>query len=161
MCLVTQSCPTLCYALDYSPPGSSVHGILQTRILGWVAIPFSRESSQPRDWNSLLPCRQILFHFGNQGSPFATKLRKWFFLDEESNGWNRKVERNLQKFRKLVVKLKNREKYPTVKNVEGWVVNWKRKHLQNIVHICIMRYKKKSYNFAFRIFELNNEMYPS
>jgi len=37
--------------LDYSPPGSSVHGILQARILEWVAIPFSRGSSQPRDWN--------------------------------------------------------------------------------------------------------------
>ena len=36
--------------LDCSPPGSSVHGILQARILQWVAIPFSRGSSQPRDW---------------------------------------------------------------------------------------------------------------
>ena len=36
--------------MDYSPPGSSVHGILQARILEWVAISFSRGSSQPRDW---------------------------------------------------------------------------------------------------------------
>jgi len=35
--------------MDCSPPGSSVHGILQARILEWVAIPFSRASSQPRD----------------------------------------------------------------------------------------------------------------
>ena len=35
--------------MDYSPPGSSVHGILQARTLEWVAIPFSRRSSQPRD----------------------------------------------------------------------------------------------------------------
>ena len=35
--------------MDYSPPGSSVHGILQARILEWVAISFSRESSQHRD----------------------------------------------------------------------------------------------------------------
>ena len=49
--LVAQSCPTLCDPMDCSPPpGSSVHGILQARILGWVAIPFSRGSSQPRDW---------------------------------------------------------------------------------------------------------------
>ena len=47
--LVTQLCPTLCYPMDCSPPGSSVHGILQARILGWVAFPFSRESSWPRD----------------------------------------------------------------------------------------------------------------
>ena len=42
-------CPILCDSLDYSPPGSSVHRILHARILEWVAIPFSRESSQPRD----------------------------------------------------------------------------------------------------------------
>ena len=47
--LVDQSCPTLCNLLDCSPPGCSVHGILQTRILEWVAIPFSRESSRLRD----------------------------------------------------------------------------------------------------------------
>ena len=51
---VTQSCPTLCDPMDCSPPGSSIHGILQARILGggrggWVAISFSRGSSQPRD----------------------------------------------------------------------------------------------------------------
>ena len=43
------SCPILCNAMDYSPPGSTVHGILQAIILGWVALPSSRGSSQPRD----------------------------------------------------------------------------------------------------------------
>ena len=43
--LVAQSCPTLCDPLDCSPPGSSVHAILQARILEGVAISFSRESS--------------------------------------------------------------------------------------------------------------------
>ena len=47
--LVAQSCPTLCNPMDCSPPGSSLHGILQARILEWVAMPFSRRSSQPRD----------------------------------------------------------------------------------------------------------------
>ena len=47
--LVTRSCPTLCDPMDCSPPGSSVYGILQARILEWVAIPFSRGSSWPRD----------------------------------------------------------------------------------------------------------------
>ena len=41
--LVAQSYPTLCGPMDCNPPGSSVHGILQSRILDWVAIPFSRE----------------------------------------------------------------------------------------------------------------------
>ena len=47
--LVTQSCPTLCDSRDCSSPGISVHGILQARILEWIAIPFSRGTSQPRD----------------------------------------------------------------------------------------------------------------
>ena len=48
--LVTQSCPTLCDPMDCSPLGSSVHGILQARVLEWVAILlFSRRSSRPRD----------------------------------------------------------------------------------------------------------------
>ena len=46
--LVAQLCPTLCDPMDCSPPGSS-NGILQARILEWVAISFSRGSSQPRD----------------------------------------------------------------------------------------------------------------
>ena len=44
-----QSCPTLCDLLDWSPKASFVHGILQARILEWVAISYSRGSSQPRD----------------------------------------------------------------------------------------------------------------
>ena len=48
VCLVTHSCLTLCDPLDCNPPGSSVHEIFQARILVWVAISFSRRSSQPR-----------------------------------------------------------------------------------------------------------------
>ena len=48
-CMLTQSCPTLCDPVDYSPPGSSVRGVSQARILEWVAISYSRGSSQPRD----------------------------------------------------------------------------------------------------------------
>ena len=47
------SCLTLCDLMDCSLPGSSVHGILQARILEWVAMPSSRESSQPRDGTSI------------------------------------------------------------------------------------------------------------
>ena len=47
--MVTKLCLTLCNPMDGSPPCYSVHGILQARILEWVAIPFSRGSSQPRD----------------------------------------------------------------------------------------------------------------
>ena len=48
-CSVSQLRPTLCDPMDYSPPGSSVHGILLAKILEWVAISFSRGSSPPRD----------------------------------------------------------------------------------------------------------------
>ena len=49
LCLVHESCPTLCDLMVCCQPGSSVHGILQARILEWVAFPFSRGSSQPRN----------------------------------------------------------------------------------------------------------------
>ena len=55
-CSINQLYLTLCDPMDYSWPGSSVHGILQVRILEWVAIPFCRGSSQPRDqtWSPAL-----------------------------------------------------------------------------------------------------------
>ena len=49
MCVHTWSCPTFCDPMDCSPPGSSVQGISQVRILEWVVIPFPRGSSWPRD----------------------------------------------------------------------------------------------------------------
>ena len=60
-----QRCLTLCNPMDCSPLGFSVHGILQVRILEWVAIPFFWGPSQPRDRTCLprlLPCRWILYH---------------------------------------------------------------------------------------------------
>ena len=51
--LVAQLRPTLCDYMDCSPPGSSVHGISQARILEWVAISFSRGSFQPRDQSNI------------------------------------------------------------------------------------------------------------
>ena len=63
--LLTQLCPFLCDLMDYSPPGPSVHGIFQARILEWAAIPFSRGSSWPRDQTciSCISCiGRILYH---------------------------------------------------------------------------------------------------
>ena len=63
--------------MDYSPPGSSAHGILQARILEWLAIPFSRGSSQPRGRIQVSSnCRQILYRLSHQGSP-ATVESQW------------------------------------------------------------------------------------
>ena len=71
---VAQLCPTLCHPVDCSPPGSSVHGILQARILEWTAISFSRGSSRPRQASNLglLHCRQILYRLSYQGNPIYT-----------------------------------------------------------------------------------------
>ena len=52
---VAQLCQTICHPMDYSLPGFSVHGILQARILEWIAIPFSRGTSNLRDW-TLVSC---------------------------------------------------------------------------------------------------------
>ena len=61
-----QLCQTLCNPMNHSPPGSSVHGILQARILEWIAKPSSRRSSQPRDRThvSYVSCtgRHVLYH---------------------------------------------------------------------------------------------------
>ena len=71
MCSVAQWCPTLCDPMDCSPPGSSVHGILQARILEWIAIPFSRGIFPTLGLNPGLPhCRQILYHLSHQGNSY-------------------------------------------------------------------------------------------
>ena len=70
--VVSHSHPTLCNSMDYSPPDSSVHGISQARILEWVAIPFSRDSTFfPTQGLNLghLHCRQILFRLIHPRSP--------------------------------------------------------------------------------------------
>ena len=68
--LVDQSCLTLCSPVDCSPPGSSVHGILQTKILEWVTMPSSRGIFLTQESNpGLLHCMQILYSVSHQGSP--------------------------------------------------------------------------------------------
>ena len=69
--------------MDYSPPGPSVHGVSQARILEWAAFPFSRGSSRPRDqtWLScaaggLLHCRCILYRLSHQGILLRSSEKK-------------------------------------------------------------------------------------
>ena len=73
VCSVAQACPTLCNPMDCSLPGSSVHGIFQTRILEWVAISFSRGSSRAKVISSI-SCvgRWILYYWATS----VTKLRR-------------------------------------------------------------------------------------
>ena len=75
-----QTCPTLCDPMDYSPPDSTVHGILQARILERVVISFSRGSSPPGDLPHLGILsiqgsgigRQVLYHQRHLGSPWTS-----------------------------------------------------------------------------------------
>ena len=85
---VAQSCPTLCDPMDCSRPGSSVHGIFQARILKWVAIPFSRESSQPRD-------RTWVSHIVGRCFTIWATIMLNARLDEEP-GWNQDCQEKYQ-----------------------------------------------------------------
>ena len=98
--LVTQSCPTLCDPMDCSLPGCSAHGILQLRILEWVAVPFSRGSSQPRDRTQVPALR---------ADSLPTEPR--------FTGWNSSISllRALAQF--LMGKLKSHKLHSTVKRI--------------------------------------------
>ena len=100
LCLVAQSCPTLCHPRDCSPPDSSVHGNLQARTEEWVAMPSSRGSSQPRDWThiSYVSCigKWVLCHLGSpqqqlgtyksEGETFHLHQLNLVLLKEEERG---------------------------------------------------------------------------
>ena len=75
--LVTQLCPTPCDPMDYSPPGSSVHGIFQIRIPELVAIPFSRGSSPPRDQTHISCIVGRFFTTEPSGKHFKCTLSGW------------------------------------------------------------------------------------
>ena len=99
---VAQSCPTLWDLMDCSLPGSSLHGILQARVLEWIAISFSRGSSRPRNW-TLVSCfpgrhfnlwatREVLTLYINDpqihSSPFKSSCTGEVARSpEEGNAW--------------------------------------------------------------------------
>ena len=79
--------------MNYSPPGSSVHGISQAKILEWVVVPFSKGSSWPRDWtqvscagDSLLHCRHILYWLSHQLLDPSCPLVKGFWICKTGSG---------------------------------------------------------------------------
>ena len=78
----TRSCLTLCNPVDCSLLGSSVHGISQEKILEWVAIPFSRGPSQPRD-QTLLAAESL--PLGHLGSPYSFFRLRVF--NDPSHSW--------------------------------------------------------------------------
>ena len=80
--LCAQLCLTLCDLMDCSPPGSSVHGIFQARILEWVVVSYSRGSSLPRNWTWVSGMsyigRWILYHCC---SVAKSSLTLWGLMD--------------------------------------------------------------------------------
>ena len=89
--LVAQSCPILCNPMDCSPPGSSVHGLLQARILEWVSISFSRGIFLTQGLNlSLLHCKQILYCLSHRESPYFYSRQQCpptYLLFQTSHTW--------------------------------------------------------------------------
>ena len=90
MSLVAQLCPTLCDPMDRILPGSSVHGILQARILERVAMPFSRESSWHRDWTRV-SCVAGRF-FTVWATMEATRWSGWDWLSSVFCRWCRHIQ---------------------------------------------------------------------
>ena len=78
--LVNRLCLTLCDTMDYSWPSSSIHGILQARILERIAVPFSRGSSQPREWTWVSHCRQILYHLSHRETLYFLGYLKPYWI---------------------------------------------------------------------------------
>ena len=89
--LVTQLCPTLCDPMDCSLTGSSAQGILQARILEWVAIPSSRGSSRPKDRTQV---SHIAGHFllsELQGSPQISTDISFLLFHLDYMEWNAEI----------------------------------------------------------------------
>ena len=90
---VTQSCPTFCDPMDYT-----VHEIFQARILEWVAFPFSRGSSQSRNWTQVYPhCRRILYQLSHKGNPRVRGVDFESFVDTAAIKWVQHVVRGLNR----------------------------------------------------------------
>ena len=83
VCLISQSCPTVCDPRDCSLPGTSVHGILQARVLEWVAMPSSRGSSQPRDQTQISHIADRFFTIWATREA-VTQWTKFLFLQKSS-----------------------------------------------------------------------------
>ena len=88
------TCLTLCNSRDYSPPDSSFLGILQTRILEWVAMPSSRGSSPAKDWT----CVSCLLHWlaGHRASLIAQLAKNLPAMQETPVpflGWDELLEK--------------------------------------------------------------------
>ena len=120
-----------CNPVDCNPPGSSVHGILQARILEWVAISFSRGSSGPRDWTRIsYTGKQILYHWAWEALRYLDRcINVCFHLKLNLNAEdNSKFTQLLFFFPTYkickVSHLKHEIHVKRPKNTHGWDLEW-------------------------------------
>ena len=88
-CSVSWSHWTLCDPMDCSSPGSSVHGISQARLLEWVVISFSMESSQPRDQTYVSSTSSILYHWATREASCTTIALSYFANTVTPSRWKK------------------------------------------------------------------------
>ena len=134
--------------MDYSLPGSSVHGVSQARILEWVVISSSRGSFWSRNWTqlslSLSHCRQILYHLSHQGSPWIRieNIKKHFWKLIEAIWIDRKRrDFRVRDFGILVLQL----------------ISWKRRRVHQ-AQFTLFRYQ---YLLTLSPWESNSELWAS
>ena len=101
-CSVASTCPTFCDPVDCSPPGSSVHGVLQARILWWVALP--RGSSQPRDQTPIFYVSCFAGRFFTTEPPGKPVVSLYYILKYNSPSFSISVSLEYTKIISCVVK---------------------------------------------------------
>ena len=85
--LVAQLCLTFCNPTDCSPPDSSVYGILQAKVLEWIAIPFTRGSSRPRYETLVSFIAGRFFTIWVTGKSLVTRDKDWLFTSQQGAGY--------------------------------------------------------------------------
>ena len=95
-CLVARSCPTLCDPVDYSPPGSSIHGILQARIPEWIAISFSRGYSPPSDHTCVSFVFCMAGRFFTTEPPRKPTIATSSYSHQNSMVWEKLPDRSME-----------------------------------------------------------------
>ena len=135
--------------MDYSPPGSSMHGISQARMLEWVAIPFSRVSSQPRDWTQVCCIASRFFTIGTTRENIIFKLQK--IKNEE-----KKVLKEFRREKHLTYR-KNKDKnyiYLSSETMQARRAKWNIQSFErkNNLELCILWYYSSKVKKENKIF---------
>ena len=132
-----------CDPMDCRPPGSSVHGILQARIMQWEAIPFSRGSSWPRDWSWVSHTTGRFFTiWASRESPHPQFIC-WIFISTHLSYWcslfSCRTLLLLQKLLFIYSYIFNAHHFPHIRSFElhsSFFFNWRIIALQNFVVFC-------------------------